>query len=54
MKNCKLFLLTAASFIFLVFSAAVNAAAEKSVPDYTMVKGVPAKKVMEYEVLMSE
>ena len=27
---------------------------EKSVPDYTMVKGVPAKKVMEYEVLMSE
>jgi acetyltransferase-like isoleucine patch superfamily enzyme len=25
---------------------------EKSVPDYTMVKGVPAKKVLEYSELM--
>ena len=38
MKNCKLFLLTAASFIFLVFSAAVNAAAEKSAFDYSAEK----------------
>ena len=26
---------------------------EKDVPDYTMVKGVPAKKVLEYKELMS-
>ena len=38
MKNCKLFVLTAASFIFLVFSAAVNAAAEKSAFDYSAEK----------------
>ncbi len=38
MKNCKLFLLKAASFIFLVFSAAVNAAAEKSAFDYSAEK----------------
>lgn len=27
---------------------------EKSVPDFTMVKGVPAKRVLEFEQLMSE
>lgn len=27
---------------------------EKNVPDYSMVKGVPAKKVLEYKELMSE
>ena len=38
MKNCKLFLLMAVSFISLVFSAAVNAASEKSAFDYSAEK----------------
>ena len=38
MKKCKLFLLTAVLFIFLVFSAAMNAAAEKSAFDYSAEK----------------
>ena len=45
MKNCKLFLLMVILFTSLVFSMAVDAAAEKSTFDYSAEKMIQKKRI---------